>query len=234
MLKILEPSKIISCSWKELGSDKITTKTIADYPTYKPGEIDDRLLVEEVWKILDDANVVCAHYGSAFDIKKLNARFVWYGLNAPSAYKTLDTKRIASKYFKFDSNSLNSLGQYFGVGVKVENGGFDLWVRCIEGDPEAWALMARYNEQDVLLLEQIYWKLRPFIEDHPNMAALSADNLNVPAGVCPTCLSGDVHKRGFSITKTGRKQRFQCGSCGSWSSGSFQRNKMQMLSNNTE
>lgn len=230
VLKILEPSKILSVSWKELHSPTVNVKAISDYSGYKKGVIDDTKLVKEIWKVLDEADVVVAHHGDRFDLPKLNARFVWYGLNAPSIYKTIDTKKVASRYFKFDSNSLNNLGSYLNLGKKVENGGFDLWVRCIAGDKEAWALMKDYNKQDVVLLEKVYLKLRPYIENHPNLNLLS----DKPKGdiSCPTCQSSNVTKRGFSTTLTGRKQRYQCGDCGSWSSGSFERvtNKQAILS----
>lgn len=229
VLKIIEPSKIISVAWKRLGDDKVTVKSIADYKGYKKGIVDDKQLVKEVWNVLDEADIICAHHGDAFDLKKLNARFVWYDLNAPSFYKSIDTKKVASRYFKFDSNSLNNLGAYLNLGSKLENGGFDLWVRCIAGDPEAWLKMKEYNAQDVTLLEQVYLKLRPFITNHPNLTVI-ADGSGEPSADCPTCLSSAVVKRGFSITRTGRKQRFQCNDCGSWSSGSYVKVKTSLLS----
>lgn len=231
VLKILEPSKILSVSWKELHSDEIKVKSIADYKGYKKGIIDDEKLVKEAWKILDESDIIIAHYGDAFDLKKLNARFIYYGLNAPSFYKSIDTKKCASKYFAFDSNSLNNLGQYLNLGKKVENGGFSLWSKCIEGDIEAWKLMKEYNSQDVLLLEKVYLALRPFMENHPNLNVVVDNPKDDPS--CPTCLSDDVIKRGFSTTRTGRKQRYQCNSCGSWSSGPYVKVK-SVLSNNDD
>lgn len=219
VLKILEPSKIISCAWKELHSDDVIVKAISDYKGYKPGVIDDKKLVQEIWNVLDKADVVIGHHGDRFDLPKLNARFVYHGLNAPSFYKTVDTKKVASRYFRFDSNSLNNLAGYLNLGAKVENGGFDLWVRCIAGDPEAWDLMKLYNAQDVVLLEKVYLKLRPFMENHPNLNIISPSTTTDV--VCPTCLSHKVTKRGFSTTRTGKRQRYQCQTCSSWSSGPY-------------
>lgn len=231
VLKVVEPSKIISVAWKELHDASVTVKAICDYKGYKKGLVNDKALIEEVWTVLDRADVVVAHHGDAFDIKKLNSRFVYHGLAAPSSYKSIDTLKIAKRRFKFDSNSLNNLGQYLGVGKKLENGGFGLWLRCLEdGEIEAWNLMKEYNAQDVTLLEQVYLRLRPYIDNHPNISAF----LDKPEGdvsiSCPTCLSNNVVKRGFSVTRTGRKQRYQCQDCASWSSGSYQRSKTPILS----
>lgn len=228
ILKVIQPSRIMSVAWKDLSDEGVTCKSIADYRGYKKGVVDDEKLIREIWDVLDKADVVIAHHGDAFDLKKLNARFVFYGLPAPSAYKSVDTKKVASKYFKFDGNSLNALGNYLGVGKKINNGGFDLWVQCIDGVKDAWNRMKEYNIQDVVLLEEVYLKLRPFMNNHPNLAAV-IDRVEGDRPSCPTCLSHSVTKRGFSITRTGRKQRFQCNDCGSWSSGPFERVKLALV-----
>lgn len=221
ILRIIESSKVISIAWKELHDKDVTVKCIADYEDYLPGVVNDESLIRDIWKLLDGSDIVCAHHGDNFDLKKLNARFAFYGLNSPSPYRSIDTKKAASRYFKFDSNSLNNLGAYLNVGQKINNGGFDLWVRCMAGDSSAWEEMKVYNAQDVLLLEQVYLKLRPFIANHPDLNAINPTTSTVAS--CGTCQSSNVTKRGFSLTKLGRKQRYQCTDCGSWSVGSWER-----------
>lgn len=223
-LKIIEPSKLMSFSWKTLFAKETHVKCIADYETYSPGVINDELLVKDAWEVLDKSDVIISHHGDSFDLKKLNARFVYYGLSAPSSYQSIDTKKAASKFFRFDSNSLNNLAEYLNLGRKVENGGFSLWNKCISGDPKAWSLMKKYNVGDVKLLEKVYLALRPYMSNHPNLALIT-DNESETFDSCPTCLSENIARRGFSITKTGKRQRYQCGDCGSWSSGPFQRIK---------
>lgn len=218
VLKVLESSKVISVSWKELGSLETKVKAICDYPGYKAGVIDDKKLVSEIWDVLDKADVLIAHFGDGFDFKKLNARFAYYGLNAPSYYKTIDTKKVSKKHFLFDNNKLDSLGSYFKIGNKAQTGGFDLWIQCIAGVKEAWDRMKDYNKQDVVLLEKVYLRLRPFMENHPNLNLVTETPSDCK---CPSCLSSKLTKRGFSFTKTTKRQRFQCSDCGSWSSGSY-------------
>lgn len=218
-LKILEFSKIMSVAYKELNKDGVWCKSVSDYKGYKKGQINDERLVKEIWDVLDKADIVISHHGDRFDLPKLNARFVYYGLPAPAAYKSVDTKKVASKYFKFDSNSLNNLGSYLNLGEKIENGGFILWDKCIQGDPDAWQRMKEYNVQDVLLLEKVYLTMRPYINNHPNLNVLAGE---VTSESCPTCQSTSVIKRGFSVTRTGKRQRYQCSDCGSWSSGKIE------------
>lgn len=224
VLKVIAPSKIIGAAWKWLGEAGMHSRTLPDYRGYRAGQLDDQKLVEELHSILDQADVVVAHNGDSFDVKKINARFVFYGLNAPSAYKTVDTLKVAKKYFRFDANNLNAITHYLGEGGKVNTGGFDLWVKCMAGDMPAWNKMKRYNEHDVKLLERVYLRLRPFMANHPNMNLFAAPNKKLEYA-CPTCRSIDVQRRGTLPTRTGLYQRYQCNTCGSWSSGPYQKAK---------
>lgn len=218
ILKIIEHTKILSVGYKWLDDKKASVKALPDFPGYKAGVVDDRKLVEFIWKLLDEADVVCAHHGDPFDVKKINARFAYHKLNPPSWYKTIDTKKVASRYFRFDSNKLEELGNFLGEGHKIKHEGFIMWDGCMKGDPNWWKKMITYNAQDVMLLERIYMRLRPYMEGHPNLNVIANPEAK-DLLTCPTCLSDDIQKRGWSITRTGRKQRYQCNDCGSWSSG---------------
>lgn len=218
VLKVLEPSKIISVAWKFLGDKTTQVKCVADYKNYQAGVIEDKFLIEDAWNILNDADVVCAHNAISFDIKKLNARFIVHGMPLPSSYEVIDTLKVAKKYFRFDQNSLDSLGEYLDEGRKLSTGGFSLWNDCIEGDMKAWSKMKTYNVGDVDLLEKIYLRFRPYM-DHPNLNVIKDDPTSMD---CPSCQSSNMTKRGFSFTKAGRKQRYQCNDCGSWSTGKWE------------
>lgn len=224
ILAVVEPTKIICVGWKWLNNKDINVRSLSDYDSYTPGSLCDRALVTEVWKTLDEADVVIAHNGDSFDIKVLNARFVANGLTAPSDYRSIDTLKVAKKYFKFNSNKLDELGKYLGLGGKAGTGGFATWLGCMKGDKKAWEVMKRYNAKDVELLESVYLRLRPFMSNHPNLNVISP-SASGKAGtlICQVCQSVKTTKRGFSVTKAGRYQRFSCNDCASWSSGSYER-----------
>lgn len=225
ILGVVEPVKIICCAWKQLGAKNVSIRALPDYADYKGGIVDDRQLVTDLWHVLDKADVVIAHNGDSFDIKVLNARFIANSLNAPSDYKSIDTLKVAKKYFKFNNNTLNELGQYLKEGKKAPTGGFETWTKCMAGDMIAWDRMKKYNVQDVDLLERVYLRLRPFIANHPNLNLISPLKIKVSDFACTTCQSLNTTKRGFSLTKVGRYQRYQCSDCGSWSSGPYEKAK---------
>lgn len=171
-------------------------------------------MVKYLWQLFDKADVIVAHNGDQFDIKKVNALFIKYGMKPPASYKTIDTKKVAKKYFRFDSNKLDDLGRYLGLGRKIQTGGFELWKGCMDGDKKAWKTMLDYNKQDVILLEKVYLKMRSWITNHPNL-----NLFNNEEHTCPNCGSHKIHKRGYGVTRSAKYQRYACQECGAWSTG---------------
>lgn len=200
---------LLSFSAKWLGG-KSVTKGLIDYPGYRSDKENDKKLVADIWKLLDEADIVIGHNVNAFDLKKINARFSFHKLLPPSPYKTVDTLTVARRHFAFHSNKLNDLCVFLGVGQKISTGGFELWKKCMEGDSASWKKMKAYNKNDVDILEKVYLELRPWMS-HPNMGMFSKGI------VCPNCSSDKLQARGFAINKTTKYRRFQCQSCGTWS-----------------
>lgn len=210
VIKVIEPSRVMCVSFKWLNDPEVVT--------YDAEDDEEKNLLKFVRDVLDEAEVIVAHNGDQFDIKKLNTRFIRYNIPPPSPFKTVDTLKSAKKFFKFESNSLDNLGGYLDEGRKASTGGFKLWEDCLAGDPEAWQKMRDYNVADVLLLEKVYLRLRPYISNHPSVVTPNA-------GVCPSCSSSRTQKRGWYYTSVARKQRYVCLDCRSWSLGAYERNK---------
>lgn len=202
---------MLSFAYKWLGDKKTHVRSLPDYPLYKKDKYDDHALVRELWSLFDEADIIIAHNGNSFDIKKSNARFIKHKLPPPSPAKYIDTKLVAKKYLKMDSNKLDDLGDYFDIGRKINTGGFELWLGCEQGDKKAWKKMCDYNIQDVVLLEKVYLKLLPYITNHPNLALMNGQTKG-----CPNCGSIKIHKRGFASSQTRMYQRWQCQDCASW------------------
>ena len=172
----------------------------------------DKKVVKPLWKLFNEADIVIAHNAVKFDCKKANARFIANGLKPPSPPKVIDTLKIARKHFAFTSNRLNDLGIFLDVGKKVPTGGFQLWKDCMAGQRKAWDTMVKYCKGDVLLLEKVYEKLRPYASTHPSMGVYDGTQR------C-NCGSMNFQKRGFEVTKRCKYQRLQCQDCGSWTRG---------------
>lgn len=202
---------LLSFAWKWEDERKIHVLGLDDFPGFSRDRTNDRQLTKALWRLMDEADVIVAHNGDQFDIKKSNTRFVTHGLPPPSPFKTIDTLKIARRVFRFDSNKLDDLGRCLGLGRKMPTEGFTLWQSCMRGDAAAWAKMKSYNVQDVALLVKVYKLLFTWAPNHPNIARREQS--------CPRCGSQEVQKRGFSYTLLKRKQRYQCMTCRGWYEG---------------
>lgn len=221
IIKFKQPWFMLSFAWKYLGDDVIQTRSLPDYKGYSKNKTNDKHLVTDLWNIFNEADILVAHNGDAFDIKKSNARFAKHDLPPYSPIKSIDTYKIAKKHFKFDSVSLASLAQFLEIGEKIPNLGFKTWEGCIEGDEASWELMKRYNARDVEIGEKVYYKLRPWASAHPNIA------LYTDHDGCPNCGGTHIQRRGIEHLKTRSYQRLKCQDCGRWFPGkSVKRNEI--------
>jgi DNA polymerase elongation subunit (family B) len=164
---------------EEVLSDRLTVEELS--------QKDDRRIIENIWNLLEQADVIIAHNLHKFDEKKLKTRFLKHDLKTPSPYQTIDTLLHLRKQFGITSNKLDYVAKNFlEIEGKMETPR-GLWQRCMEGDYEALELMDEYCQQDVRVLEEVYLRIRGWIKPHPNLAlfAISEDN------TCPACGGSD-------------------------------------------
>ena len=177
-----------------------------------PDITDDNDLLDGIWHLLNEADIVVTQNGKAFDIKKLNARFILNGYLPPSEFRHLDTKKMASKYFGFTSNKLEYLtGKLCTKYKKLKHKKFEghaLWVECLKDNPAAWKEMEKYNKHDVLATEELFTHLRPWASDI-SLHTYEADQEHV----CD-CGCDDFVKNGFYYTTVGKYQKHRCQECG--------------------
>jgi len=210
-IDVKEYGFMLSFAYKWFGESKIQIYSLPDFRGYNKDKSDDKELCQKLWELFDEANIVIGHNGVACDVKTAKGRFFIHGFKPPSPFQQVDTLKVSRKEFKLPSNKLDFIAKMTGIGKKKENEGFPLWRGCAEGDLKAWKKMIVYNKQDVQLLEEVYLMMRPYIENHPNL-----NLLNNTENKCPNC-GGDLQRRGFSVSRVNRFQRFQCQKCGAWS-----------------
>lgn len=199
----------VSYRWGVDGKTKVIS--LPDYDGYEKDPEDDKALCQDLWDLLDRADIVIGHNGDRFDIRKSNARFILHGMTPPSHYRTVDTLKAARRFFMFNSNSLGALGQTLGLGSKADVGGFSTWAGCMRGDKKAWRQMTKYAKQDTDLLVAVYLRLRPWITNHPNFGVWS------DRPCCTKCGSEDLIRRGTRTTQVATYAQVQCKACGGYS-----------------
>ena len=217
---ILKERSIICGSWKWNGKKTIESISIADdMARFKKDRNDDYVVVKKLHEVLQQADIIVAHNGDKFDLKYFNTRCLFHGLKPIAKPITVDTYKVAKKHFNFNSNRLDYIARYLGVGKKIKTTQ-DMWLDIInEKAPVEKALdavvkMVKYNKVDVEILEGVYDRLKVFMDNHPNANLF----IDAEAPVCPVCGGKHLQKRGFRTTRIGKYRRYQCDDCGSWSS----------------
>lgn len=174
---------------------------------------DDKALLKGIWMLLDEADIVVTQNGKKFDQKKLNARFIIQGMQPPSSYKHIDTLQLAKKHFGFTSNKLEYMADKICKKYKKLKhetfSGFELWKECLAGNLKAWKEMEKYNKHDVLSLEELYTKMRPW-DTSINLNTYHNENTYK----C-TCGATSFSKNGYFFSSVGKYQRYKCTNCGS-------------------
>lgn len=202
LARLIDSSKVLCWTAKWYGNDEVQFDSI-----FKSKE---KTMLKRVHKLLDSADAVVTYNGNKFDLPVLNKEFFLNRFTPPAPYKSVDLYKTVRSKFRFVSNKLDYISQQLKLGKKVETD-FSLWVKCMEKDPEAWALMEKYNTNDVLLLEKLYDEIKPWITTHPNHSVYSGTL------VCPRCGGDHIHRnRSKAVLVTGKYYRHQCQSCGHW------------------
>lgn len=203
--QIEEPGYTMCWAAKWLGKKSIYFKGLNKHSKKE--------MVQGIYDLVDEADVVVHYNGTKFDMPTLNQEFALLGLSKPAPYKQVDLLRTVRKQFRLPSNKLSYVSRYLGLGEKETHKGMALWRECMAGDAKAWRAMERYNKQDVRLLEQMYDKLRPWIDGHPNVALYDGSE----TVRCPRCGGENLQKRGYAYTPTMQYQQYRCSDCGAWS-----------------
>lgn len=211
---------VLSWSAKWLGDPE--SKVMYQDQSNKKNIENDKVLLKDIWSLLDEADIVITQNGKKFDSKKLNARFVINNFGPPSPYRHIDTLVIAKRNFAFTSNKLEYMTDKLCTKYKKlktkKFQGFYLWTACLENNQEAWKEMKLYNTHDVLALEELYTILMPW-DNSINFSVYNEDVGNV----CH-CGSTELRNKGYAYTASGKYSRFMCKKC-----GSYFRNKKNLL-----
>jgi len=171
----------------------------------------DKPLLKEIVKVLSDADVWVTWYGARFDVPFINSRLAYHKMHPLPPIPHIDGWRAARNNFHLHSNRLASVQSFLELpDAKTPLTGRH-WMQARVGDPKGLRYVVKHCKQDVLVLEQAYERLLPYIKGHPSLKI--ADSR---PETCPRCGSARIHSRGNYVTATRRYNRFQCQNCGGW------------------
>lgn len=225
-----ELQSIMCFGYKVYGEKRthcINAWDLDDWTKSKTDRHNDKKLAMAASKILNEADAIVTHNGKRFDMKVLNTRLAKWGLPPVAPKMHIDTKIVAKKLSLY-SNSLANVAKFFGVADKMTfNNKWGMWERIAfkKETKKDLKVMSDYCKMDVIVLEAIYDKLRPYATSIPNYNIFDKEPDNRK---CPNCGSTKLHKHGTKVTPTKIYQRYLCQSCGTTSRTDLKDNNMRV------
>lgn len=197
------PKRLLCFAWKWL--DEKNTCFSSQWTDGNEG------MACQLHKLLSEADVVCGWNSRRFDVPVMLTEIMMAGLEPPSPFQQLDLLLGVRKKFSFHSNRLGEVAKILDTPRKLENSGFSLWLRVMDGDEDARAEMESYNRGDVEATEAIYRRLMAWLPTHPNVALMTEDGFT-----CPACGSDALRAHGMARTALSEFRRYQCLDCRRW------------------
>jgi hypothetical protein len=170
----------------------------------------DKSLLQEFSKVISQADEVVYHHGDRYDMPWVTTRCLFHGLPALPAVTSADTLKWARSKFAFNSNRLDYIAKFLGIGAKIKTE-FGLWKEVLlNNDRAALRRMKEYCGHDVELLEQVWERL--------SQVAPIKSHAGVIAGGekwgCPRCASHKVYQNQRRVTAKGTEQfSMKCKDC---------------------
>jgi DNA polymerase elongation subunit (family B) len=200
---IIDERKIICISYKWEDEDRIHTLT------WDQNQCDKQMLIDFIAQA-NKADELIAHNGDRFDIKWIRTRCIYHRIPMFPQYKTLDTLKKAKSGFNFNSNKLDYIAKFLGVGAKIKHSGFDMWVQVMKGNHLAMQEMIEYCEGDIIVLEDVFLTMQNYIKMNTHNGVIN-NNLKYS---CPSCGAEHPILLKNNVTAMGTiKRLMECNDC---------------------
>lgn len=173
----------------------------------------DKAMLQKFIEVANQANELVGHNGDKFDLAWIRTRCLYHKIDMFPKYTTIDTLKVARSKFKFNSNRLNYIADFLGIGQKIKTE-YSLWKDILlKKDKVAMDKMIKYCKKDVVLLEQVHKALSKHIEPKTHYGVIFGQD----RGSCPECGSDDLVRKDRRILASGLiKLVLKCNTCGKY------------------
>lgn len=203
---IIKERAIICICYKWAGDKKI-------HSLYWDKNQNDKKLLEDFIKVANEADELIGHNGDRFDLPWIRTRCLFHKIPVFPNYTTLDTLKNARSRFRFNSNRLDYIAKFLGIGQKIKTS-FSLWKEVVlNKNNTALEKMIYYCKNDVLLLENVYNRMATYIPAKVHHGVL----MNEGKKSCPECGSNKISNVNKRMSAMGvLRIQLQCGNCGKY------------------
>lgn len=170
----------------------------------------DKAMLEKFIEVANQADELVGHNGDKFDLAWIRTRCLFHQIQMFPKYVTIDTLKVSRSKFRFNSNRLDYIAKYLGIGHKIKTD-FNLWKNILlNKDKKSLDYMIKYCKMDVVLLEKVHKKLSTHIDRKSHYGVIFGQD----RGSCPECGSENLIISKKRMTATGLKKiQYQCKVC---------------------
>ena len=169
--------------------------------------VSDKPLVAAAWDVLAQADMWVTYFGKGFDLKFLNTRILDAGLSPLPPTPHVDLYFTAKHHLKLSSNRLANVQDFLNLPTAKTPLTKRVWRQAQAGHVPSIRYIITHCEKDVLVLEEAYEKLKPYVRQHPALGRI---------GSCRVCRGTHLQRRGPVVSKRGNLYRVACVDCGHW------------------
>jgi len=211
--QIIHERAIITIAWKWEGEDQVYCKE------WNNGC--DKELIETFISLMNEADEIVGHNVERYDTAFIMTRALKHGILTLPKYKQFDTLKKAKYHFNFNSNKLDYIASFLGLGGKYKHSGLSMWNDIVmydvfgKGSKEqrntSMKEMVHYNMIDVALTEEVFQRLRLYSTHETHHGVI----LGKPKFTCPNDGSENVELIKTVVTAAGTiKRLMHCNDCG--------------------
>ena len=200
---------VLCIGYKWFGESKTKVLSITDYPEFAKDPTNDKPLVKDFLKIMQEADVFVTYFGKGFDVKYIQSKCLEYGLGIVPNTAHVDLFFAVKGNMALSRKSLGNVGLYLRLDASKTPLDGRIWKRAMTGHAPSIKYIVKHCYSDVDLTAELYEKLRPIVRQHPRVGGINA---------CRACgEKKKLQRRGYGVTVLrGPQYRIQCMVCSHW------------------
>ncbi len=113
---------------------------------------------------LEKADIIVGFYHLGFDMKYVNSKLLYWGIEPVQPRLHIDLYRLGKKYWATSRRSLGVVTNYLGIKGKTHIEIADWRKMAWQGDKKALATGIEHNKQDLIITEKLFLRLKRLIK----------------------------------------------------------------------
>lgn len=203
---------LLCIGYKWYGEDKVHVIMPENKKDFQRDPTDDSQICLDFKALAEQADMIVGYNSRECDWRFVQTRMLKHRLGYLPPVPHTDLLTVARSTLKM-RRSLDNVGKTFGLQNQKVPMPMETWMAAGRGDWKALETVIQHCIADVAMTEEVYDLFRPMSKVKTYVGE---------EGVCPSCGSKRLQRRGTTKALRSWRQRYQCEK-GHWSTGGEQK-----------